>query len=120
MKLREMSTDKAFDVIADLTPHICVIAKDEKLLKKWNEKLTIKEGTSVDKIKYMGIAKTIDKIGIIVPVMLKKYRPQVYGILSVMNEREVSEIEKQSPIETTKQLMELFEDEDIKKLFQSA
>lgn len=55
-----------------------------------------------------------------VPLLLKKHRSDVYGILSVMNERPVAEISAQKLTETMQQVRGLFEDEEFAAFFKSS
>lgn len=116
MKLSELSTDRALDVLCELTPYISNIASDEAVVKS--------VGKIVDAEKDLNIygkgLLLVERMGEIVPVLLKTHRPDVYGILSVMNERPAAEIAAQKITETIRQVRELFQDPELLSFFKSS
>lgn len=116
MKLSELSTDKALDVLCELTPYISSIASDEAVVTS--------VGKVVDTSGNMNMfGKSLllaERMGEIVPALLKCHRHDVYGILSVMNERPVAEIAGQKLTETIRQIRELFQDEEFMAFFKSS
>lgn len=115
MKISELSTDKALDVICEITPFVDEIATDEELISTLKEKVKLPEGaTRADMLKIGA-----DKINKIVPIVLKKKRSAVYGILAALNESSIEKISKQSMISTAKQIKEAVGDKELIDFFRS-
>lgn len=115
MKLSELSTDEALDVMCMMTPHIMAICTDEELEKEIREKIKADENSS--RAELMLVA--IDKINRIIPVVLKKHRANVYSILSALNGKNVEDIAKQNIIKTMEQIREVVKDKDLMSFFKS-
>lgn len=115
MKISELSTDKALDVICEITPFVDEIATDEELISTLKEKIKLPEGaTRADMLKIGA-----DKVNKIVPIILKKKRSAVYGILAALNESSIEKISKQSMISTAKQIKEAVGDKELIDFFKS-
>lgn len=119
MKFSELSTDRALDVMCELSPNIAGIIEDEEVLAALDSVMSMRkpdeeEKSSVDGIKMMGGMVKI------APVLLKTHRSDVYGILSVMNERPVEEIAAQKLTETIRQVRELLQEEEFMTFFKSS
>lgn len=115
MKISELSTDKALDVICEITPFVDEIATDEELISTLKEKIKLPEGaTRADMLKIGA-----DKINKIVPIILKKKRSAIYGILAALNETSAEKISKQSMISTAKQIKEAVGDKELIDFFKS-
>ena len=115
MKISELSTDKALDIICEITPFVDEIATDEELISTLKEKVKLPEGaTRADMLKIGA-----DKINKIVPIILKKKRAAVYGILAALNETSIEKISKQSMISTAKQIKEAVGDKELIDFFRS-
>ena len=115
MKISEISTDKALDIICEITPFVDEIATDEELISTIKEKVKLPEGaTRADMLKIGA-----DKINKIVPIILKKKRSTVYGILAALNETSIEKISKQSVISTAKQIKEAVGDKELIDFFRS-
>lgn len=115
MKISELSTDKALDVICEITPYIDNIASDEELINTIKEKANLPKGaTRADMLKIGA-----EKINRIVPILLKKKRGDIFGILAALNETSIEEIRKQSMISTAKQIKEAVKDKELIDFFKS-
>lgn len=115
MKISEFSTDKALDMLCELTPYIDNILVDEKLLKTLKEKVKLpKDATRTDLLKVGA-----DKVNKIVPILLKEKRADVLGILAVLNETTAEEIGKQNVLVTAKQIRDAVKDKDLIDFFRS-
>lgn len=116
MKLSELSTDKALDVLCELTPYISNISSDDSVVGA--------VGKIVDTDKNINLygkgLLLVERMGEIVPVLLKTHRADVYGILSVMNERPEAEIAAQKLTDTIRQVRELFQDPELLSFFKSS
>lgn len=116
MKLSELSTDKALDALCELTPYVSNIVSDEKMVDVVGRVIENAETLNV-----FGKALVLtERIGEIVPVLLKTHRPDIYGILSVVNQKEQREIAAQPAAETIRQVRELFGDRDLLAFFASS
>lgn len=116
MKLSELSTDRSLDVLCELTPYISNIASDDAVVSAVGKIVD----TSGDINLYGKGLLMVERLGEIIPVLLKTHRPDVYGILSVMNERPVAEIAAQKITDTVRQVRELFCDEEFLAFFRSS
>lgn len=116
MKLSELSTDRALDVLCELTPHISNIASDENMVSAVGKVVN----TGGDINLYGKVLLLVERIGEIVPILLKAHRPDVYGILSVMNDRPVGEIAAQKLADTIRQVREVFQDDELIAFFKSS
>lgn len=115
MKLFELSTDQALDALCELTPYISNIASDEKMLSVVGKILEVDEGMNA-----LGKGLLIvERVGEIIPALLGTHRDDVYGILSVINEKSVEEIAAQPVMETFNQIRETFQDKELMSFFSS-
>lgn len=116
MKLSELSTDQALDALCELTPYVSNIVSDETMVGAVGKVI---EGAETLNVFGKALILT-DRIGEIIPVLLKTHRPDIYGILSVVNQKEQREIAAQTAAETIRQVRELFGDRDLLAFFTSS
>lgn len=116
MKLSELSTDRAADVLCELAPYVGNIANDEEVVNTIGK--VMENGQNLN--QYGQVMLVVGRIGEFAPLLLKTHRPDVYGILSVMNERPVKEIAAQKLMDTMRQIRELFQDEEFMGFFKSS
>lgn len=116
MKLSELSTDQSFDVLCELSPHVHNITHDDDFLSAVGR--GIEAGQRLN--KFGQVTLLINRVVELLPLLLKTHRPDVYGILSVMNERPAAEIAAQKLTETMRQVKELFKDEEFVAFFKSS
>ena len=114
MKLSELTTERAADVLCELTPYIANITGDKALLDELEKKFD-RKGKSVAEM-YTFAAH---KYATLVPILLKDHREDVFGVLSVLNETELDKIAKQKVMETMKQVRDLFQDKELLDFFKS-
>lgn len=115
MRLSELSTDRATDVLCELTPYIANIVSDEELLEELKKAVDRKD--IVNKAQWLAVGA--EKITKILPILLKKRKEDVFGILAVMNEKTVEEVAKQNFIMTLKQAKTAFKDKELIDFFKS-
>lgn len=115
MRLSELNTDEGLDVLCEITPYIANISADTELLDELKKKIKLPEGAPKSEIYAVGAAK----LAKITPIILKKRRQDVYGILGAMNRKTPEEIADQSFITTAKQITELISDKDFMSFFGS-
>lgn len=116
MKLSELSTDRALDVLCELTPYVSNVASDEALVSAVGKVVKPKDETNV----YGAGLMLVERMGEIVPLLLKTHRPDVYGILSVLNEKSTAEIAGQPVCETVRQIKDVFRDSELLDFFKSS
>lgn len=114
MRLSEMTTDETLDALCEITPCVGRIVKDENIIS------TI--GTAMDTT---GMTRTgvlmagLDRIGALIPALLKDHREDLYHILAVMNRVDPAEIAAQKLTVTLTQLEELRDDRELLTFFES-
>lgn len=116
MKLSDLSTDRALDVLCELTPYIANITNDEELVRTLGRKMDNSAETNL----YGQFALLAGRIGEITPLLLKSHRTDVYGILSILNEKPAAEIAAQPVTETMRQVLEVFQDTELIRFFRSS
>ena len=114
MKLSQLTTERAADVLCELTPYIANITGDKSLLGELANKFDSK-GKSAAEL-YTFAAR---KYAMLVPILLKEHREDVFGLLAVLNETEPEKIAKQSVMETIRQVRDLFQDKELLAFFKS-
>lgn len=115
MKLSEMTTDRAMDVLCEITPYIANITADEELLAELRNAIDPK----AVKTKAELMIKGVEKITKLAPIVLKKRKADVFGILAALNEKTAEEIGKQNIIATMAQVREVVKDKDLMDFFKS-
>lgn len=124
MKLSELSTDRALDVLCELTPAVANIVEDktvavalERAMPENNRDFHDKEESQSN---FVSGLKIFGEIGKLAPVLLKNHRSDVYTILSVLNEKTAAEIAAQPIRDTIRQVRKAFLDEDLLSFFRSS
>ena len=115
MKLSQMTTDRATDVLCEITPYVANIVGDEKLLAELRNAVDPKEVATKAEL----MAKGIEKVTKLVPIVLKKRKSDVFGILAALNEKTPEEISKQNIIATMAQVREVIKDKELMDFFRS-
>ena len=115
MRLSQLTTDRAADVLCELTPYVANIVSDEDLLAELKKAVDAKD--IQNKAQYLAIGA--EKITKILPILLKKRKNDVFGLLAVINERTVDEIAKQNILVTLKQAKTAFKDKELIDFFKS-
>ena len=115
MKISEISTDNAMDVLCELTPYVTNIVTDETLVAELKEAIDFKEANTMAE----KIALTAGKITKIIPIILKNRKNDVFGIVGVLNGKTIDEIAKQNIIVTMKQIRDIVKDKELLDFFKS-
>lgn len=117
MRLSELTTENGLDVLCELTPYIANIATCEAL----NKELRVLANTPKASIKssLQQVVFGADMFSRLIPILLKDRRADVYGILSILNEKDIEEIQTQNILFTISEIRELFRDEDLVNFFKS-
>jgi len=119
MKLNEISTDKALDILCNLALPITTIAEDKELIKAIYKRTIVTKETSQEDKKVLGTMQVAKNCKTLIPGLFKTHRNEVYEILSIINEKDVEEIKKQNAVETFNQLKELLQDKELTSFFSS-
>ena len=115
MKLSELSTDRAMDVLCEITPYITNILSDEKLLSELKTAIEFEKAeTRAEQFALIG-----GKITKIVPIIMEEKKYDLFGIIGVLNEKTPEEIAKQNIIKTMKQIREITKDKELLDFFKS-
>lgn len=118
MKLSEFSTERALDVMCQITPHIVNFAEDQELMgavippKKKNKKLSGAKLSGADAYSY-----GLKKIPTIIPLLLQKHRQDVFGLLAILNDTTPEKIAEQPILVTVRQIIELTKDDALGDFF---
>ena len=115
MKLSELTTESAADVLCEITPHLATIATDEELLEELRRTIDKKGAASKAELLALGI----EKVTKLAPLVLKKRRNDVFGILAALNGKDIGDIAKQNFLVTMRQLREIVKDKDLMNFFKS-
>lgn len=114
MKLSELTTEQAADVLCELTPYIANITGDKALLDELGKKFDSK-GKSVAEL-YTYATK---KCATLAPVLLKDHRADVFGILAILNGTTAESVAKQNILTTILQIRTVFKDKELLDFFGS-
>lgn len=114
MRISELSTDRAADVLCQLAPYIANIAGDKNLLDELSKKFDM-EGKSAAELYVFGAQKLTH----ILPIVLRDHRADVFGILAALNETTPDAISSQSVLVTIKQARDVFADKELLDFFKS-
>lgn len=115
MKLSEMATEKAFDKVVDLVPHITNILKNEEI-KKLLKKVEVKGATEEEKLSN-GFNATIEKIVPLVNIIFKESRKDLFSIIAIMEDKTVKQVKEMNLMDFIGTSIDIFKDEDLIKLF---
>lgn len=114
MKFSQLTTDKALDVLCEITPYIANIATDDELMAVIG-KAVKREGMTRAGVLLLGA----EKLTKMVPVLLKTHRDDVYGVVAAVNGKTVDEIREQNFMKTTAQIVEVIKDKELLDFFKS-
>lgn len=115
MKISEISTDNAMDVLCELTPYVTNIVTDEDLVGELKKAIDFKEANTMAE----KMALTAGKITKIIPIILKNRKNDVFGIVGVLNNKTIEEVAKQNIIVTMKQIRDIAKDKELLDFFKS-
>lgn len=114
MKFSQLTTDKALDVLCEITPYIANIATDDELMAVIG-KAVKREGMTRAGVLLLGA----EKLTKMVPVLLKTHRDDVYGVVAAVNGKTVDEIREQNFLKTSAQIVEVIKDKELLDFFKS-
>lgn len=112
MRLSELTTDAAADVLCTITPYITNITADSAITD------TISTAIKTEGLTKAGVLLVgAQRINTLAPLLLKDHRTDVYGILAAIEGVSVAEISAQPLLDTMAQIRELLRDEDFLAFF---
>ena len=117
MKLSEISTERAADVLCELTPLVDSIITDEDLMQSLSAVVN-REQTETMSVGQK-LLLVLSKLGKIVPILMKKRRAEMFGILAVLNEKTPEQISAQNMLVTMMQVRDLVNDRELIDFFRS-
>lgn len=115
MKISQLSTDRAMDVLCEIATPVTNIMTDEELIKE------LKSAVDFEKANTMAekIALTTGKFTKILPLILKKRKADLFSILASLNEKTIEEIGSQNVIKTMSQIKDIAKDKELLDFFKS-
>lgn len=111
MKLSEMSTDQATDVLLQLVEPVTAIAEDEGIVSALQDMGNM-TGTPV----IVALSKMIKKM---FPVILKKHRVALYDIIHIMTGKDHETIKSQNLGTTLRDFETILADTELLRFFSS-
>ena len=115
MKLSELDTSRAADVLCEAGAYALNILTDEELATELKSKIDRSAEMSRLELYTFGAQKIIT----LLPIILKKHRDDVFGILAAVNGCAVKDIASQNIMVTMQQVKELASDKDMIDFFKS-
>ena len=115
MKLSQFSTEQALDVLCEIAPYVTAIVADEELMANLGKAVKAEENMTRAGVLMLG-AERLSKI---VPIVLKKRRAEVLGIVAAVNQMSVEEIERQNALKTAGQIRDICKDRELLDFFRS-
>lgn len=115
MKISALSTEKAADVLCEASVYALSILTDEELAAELKNKL--EDGRNMSRAELYVLC--MKKVSIFVPILLKKHKADVFGLLAALNETTVDAIANQNIIKTLLQIREVCKDSDLIDFFRS-
>ena len=114
MKLSELDTSRAADVLCEAGAYALNMT-DEELATELKSKIESSAELSRLELYTFGV----QKISTLLPIILKKHRDDVFGILAAVNGCAVKDIASQNIMVTMQQVKELASDKDMIDFFKS-
>ena len=115
MKFSELTTENALDVFCEVIPYLEHIVADEELVSELKKEVNITDDTTnVEKT-----AMVFSKLSVLAPIVFKKRRDDVLGLLAAVNNVSIEDVRKQNFIKTMLQLRELIGDKVFLDFFKS-
>lgn len=116
MKISELTTERAADVLCEVSIYALNILSDKELLASLRMQL---EGTDGDRTKAEMIAVASEKVAELIPLLLKKHKDDVFGIVAAVNGLTLEQVRQQKIIKTMTAIKEMAQDKDLIDFFKS-
>lgn len=115
MKLSEFTTETALDVLCEIAPYATNIVTDVELLDELKSAVDFEEAKTLAE----KIALVTGKITKILPIVLKKRKSDLFGIVAALNGKSAEDIARQSIIVTMGQVRDICADRELLGFFKS-
>lgn len=115
MKLSDLDTSRAADVLCEAGAYALNILTDEELAAELKNKIDDPGEMSLIELYIFGV----QKISTLLPVIMKKHRDDVFGILAAVNGCDVNYIASQNIMVTMQMVKDLVSDKDMIDFFKS-
>lgn len=115
MKLSEFATDRAVDVLCEISVYITHIVTDNELMDELKKKLELTGEES--RIEITTVA--MEKISKLVPLVLKKHKSDIFGVLAVVYGVTADDVAKQNIVKTMEQIRDVAKDKELVDFFKS-
>lgn len=116
MKISELTTERAADVLCEVSIYALNILSDKELLASLRMQL---EETDGDRTKAEMIAIASEKVAELIPLILKKHKDDVFGIVAAVNGLTLKQVRQQKIIKTMTAIKEMAQDKDLIDFFRS-
>lgn len=116
MKISELTTERAADVLCEVSIYALNILSDKELLASLRMQL---EGTDGDRTKAEMIAIASEKVAELIPLLLKKHKDDLFGIVAAVNGLTLEQVRQQKIIKTMTAIKEMAQDKDLIDFFKS-
>lgn len=116
MKISELTTERAADVLCEVSIYALNILSDKELIASLRMQL---EGTDGDRTKAEMIAIASEKVAELIPLILKKHKDDVFGIVAAVNGLTLEQVRQQKIIKTMTAIKEMAQDKDLIDFFKS-
>jgi formylmethanofuran dehydrogenase subunit B len=116
MKISELTTERAADVLCEVSIYALNILSDKELISSLRMQL---EGTDGDRTKAEMIAIASEKVAELIPMLLKKHKDDVFGIVAAVNGLTLEQVRQQKIIKTMNAIKEMAQDRDLIDFFKS-
>lgn len=114
MRISEFSTEKAADILLEISPFVTEITTDAELCEELSNAVDLKGKTQLEVIA-VGAAK----FSKLIPLVLKNHKDDVFGIVAVLNCKTIEEVYKQNIVVTMEEIRELVQDKELIGFFKS-
>lgn len=115
MRLSEISTERAMDVLCELTAPVSSIVTDAALMDELRAVVKPEQASTRAEL----IAVCMVKLGKLMPIVFRTHREDVYAILAIINEQSAEEIARQNVLVTMCRIREIIKDKDLLDFFKS-
>lgn len=115
MKLSDLSTEKAADVLCDICVYVSNITCDEELMQTLRDS-AVESGA---KTKAEIMVWFAEKFSSLLPIIFKKHKADVFGMVAVLNGVKPETVAKQNILKTMGQVRDMVKDKELVDFFKS-
>ena len=114
MKLSQLKTEDAASVLCEVSVNVINIIKDKGLMDTLRSKI---DGEDLSKAEMWAIA--VEKMGTLIPILLRDHRDDVFSIVAAVNGKTLDDVKNQSIISTMMDIRDIIKDKDMVAFFKS-